>query len=178
MKSEFDFSGTIKFIEDWHKAVDGFDEFLKLFLLEMAERIITKTKERQAQIQAGRGDAYRGVGALLNAWGIGSVRFEQLAGGSRGWTREEWESRGRPEITATPISAEQAIEQKQTMLVVEIFNLMEYSSHVEFGHQTRGGAGWVNGWFMLTISIDEIMRQIPARYNKAFLEFMKSKGVG
>ncbi len=42
--------------------------------------------------------------------------------------------------------------------VIEIVNPVEYASYVEFGHRTRGGGGWVEGKFMLTISEQEIQR--------------------
>jgi hypothetical protein len=40
--------------------------------------------------------------------------------------------------------------------VIEVVNPVEYASYVEFGHRTRGGNGWVEGKFMLTISEQEI----------------------
>jgi len=40
--------------------------------------------------------------------------------------------------------------------VIEIVNPVEYASYVEFGHRTRGGKGWVEGKFMLTISEQEV----------------------
>lgn len=45
--------------------------------------------------------------------------------------------------------------------VIEIINPVEYASYVEFGHRTRGGNGWVEGKFMLTISEQEIKRDAP-----------------
>ena len=42
--------------------------------------------------------------------------------------------------------------------VIEIINPVEYASYVEFGHRTRGGNGWVEGKFMLTISEQEVQR--------------------
>lgn len=45
---------------------------------------------------------------------------------------------------------------------VEIYNLMEYASYVEYGHRTRSGDGWVEGQFFLTISEQELQRQSPA----------------
>lgn len=45
--------------------------------------------------------------------------------------------------------------------VVEVVNPVEYASYVEFGHRTRGGKGWVEGHFMLTISEQEIQRDAP-----------------
>ena len=45
--------------------------------------------------------------------------------------------------------------------VIEIVNPVEYASYVEFGHRTRGGKGWVEGKFMMTISEQEIQRVAP-----------------
>ena len=45
--------------------------------------------------------------------------------------------------------------------VIEIVNPVEYASYVEFGHRTRGGKGWVEGKFMLTIPEQEIERNAP-----------------
>ena len=45
--------------------------------------------------------------------------------------------------------------------VVEIVNPVEYASYVEFGHRTRGGNGWVEGRFMLTISEQELEMDAP-----------------
>lgn len=45
---------------------------------------------------------------------------------------------------------------------VEIINPVPYASYVEYGHRTRGGRGWVEGRFMLTISEQEIENITPA----------------
>ena len=45
--------------------------------------------------------------------------------------------------------------------VIEIINPVEYAPYVEFGHRTRGGRGWVEGKFMLTISEQEIQSDAP-----------------
>lgn len=45
--------------------------------------------------------------------------------------------------------------------VIEIVNPVEYASYVEFGHRTRGGKGWVEGKFMMTISEQEVQRDAP-----------------
>jgi hypothetical protein len=54
--------------------------------------------------------------------------------------------------------------------MVEIINPTEYASYVEFGHRTRGGKGWVNGKFMMTISEQELEADAPkileAKLNK------------
>lgn len=56
---------------------------------------------------------------------------------------------------------------------IEIRNNLDYSSYVEYGHRQTPGryvpaigkklkASWVNGRFMLTISMNEIEAQMPA----------------
>ena len=58
-----------------------------------------------------------------------------------------------------------------------IVNPMEYATFVEYGHTSLGG-DWIAGYFMVTISIDDVQRQLPKRFEKQFYEFVKSKGVG
>ena len=40
---------------------------------------------------------------------------------------------------------------------IEVFNPVEYALYVEYGHRTRDHKGWVEGQFMLTIAIQELM---------------------
>lgn len=44
---------------------------------------------------------------------------------------------------------------------IEIYNDVEYASYVEHGHRTANHKGWVNGKFMLTITMKEIERDAP-----------------
>lgn len=63
---------------------------------------------------------------------------------------------------------------------VEILNGMEYATDVEYGHRVvRNGVevGWAEGRFMLKISIDEIRKQMPARYQLEFKKFCKEHGL-
>jgi len=47
---------------------------------------------------------------------------------------------------------------------VEVYNPTDYAMYVEFGHRLRkkDGWGWVEGRFMLTISEQELEREMPA----------------
>jgi len=56
-------------------------------------------------------------------------------------------------------------------LYVEIYNPAEYASYIEYGQRSFKGA------FILTVSIDEVQRQLPARFNKEWLQWLQSKGV-
>lgn len=63
-------------------------------------------------------------------------------------------------------------------LSIEILNGMDYATDVEYGHRVvRNGVeiGWAEGRYMLKISIDEIKRQMPARYQSEFKQFCLEK---
>ena len=60
-------------------------------------------------------------------------------------------------------------------------NSMYYATFVEFGHAkpykagaAEGGPDWVEGYFMMTVTLDEIQRAMPARFDAAFTQFLKS----
>lgn len=60
-------------------------------------------------------------------------------------------------------------------------NSMYYATFVEYGHAkpykagaAEGGPDWVEGYFMMTITLDEIQRAMPARFDAAFTQFLKS----
>lgn len=57
---------------------------------------------------------------------------------------------------------------------VEILNGMDYATDIEYGHRivVHGSeVGWYEGRFMLKISMDEIRKQMPLRYQKEFKQF-------
>lgn len=113
---------------------NDFNSFLKKFLIEMAERVIARTKPRTPV----------DTGALRSAWQLGDIHGE-----------------GKN-------------------ISVEILNGMEYATDVEYGHRVvRNGVeiGWAEGRYMLKISIDEIKRQMPARYQSEFKKFCLEKGI-
>lgn len=114
---------------------DDFNSFLKNLLLEMAEKVIVKTKRRTPV----------DTGSLINAWQLGDIQGEG------------------------------------ENISVEILNGMEYATDVEYGH--RGvyvpslgvtmwtDRKWTEGRFMLKISVDEIRKQIPLKYQNEFKKF-------
>lgn len=60
-------------------------------------------------------------------------------------------------------------------------NSMHYATHVEYGHAkpyksgaAEGSSDWVDGYFMMTVTIEEIERAMPARFESAFKQFLKS----
>ena len=63
-------------------------------------------------------------------------------------------------------------------------NSMYYATHVEYGHAkpykagaAEGGPDWVEGYFMMTVTLEQIERAMPARFEAAFSQFLLSLGV-
>lgn len=69
------------------------------------------------------------------------------------------------------------VSRKGAELVVYLYNSKDYASYVENGHTTRDRQGWVEGYYMATISIEEVERNIPKRFDREFIKFMASLGV-
>ncbi|GIP55956.1 HK97 gp10 family phage protein [Paenibacillus vini] len=56
---------------------------------------------------------------------------------------------------------------------VEIFNNTEYAGYVEYGHRTgKELTGWVEGRFMMTISMKEMERELPKFIEKKQMELL------
>ncbi len=53
------------------------------------------------------------------------------------------------------------VQHSGNVYTVEITNPTKYASYVEYGHRTRNHKGWVQGHFMLQISVDELNTIAP-----------------
>lgn len=97
----------------------------------------------------------------------------------RGWTaRTESEARsGEGSKNVTEYVDDLVVRKNGNVYEIEIINPVNYASYVEYGHRTRGGEGWVEGQFMLTISQKELDVQSPAiierRINAALREVFR-----
>lgn len=63
-------------------------------------------------------------------------------------------------------------------------NSMEYATFVEYGHAkpyksgaAPGSEDWVDGYFMMTISLDKIYSEMPKEFDAEFIKFAKSMGI-
>lgn len=66
------------------------------------------------------------------------------------------------------------VYRKGNELYIIIHNPLNYASFIEYGHTTPSRIGWVNGYFMATVSIQEIQNAMPKRWNTAFAKFVEN----
>lgn len=66
------------------------------------------------------------------------------------------------------------VEKNGGAYVVEIYNNTEHASYVEHGHRTgKDLTCWVEGRFMMTISMQEMERELPRYLEKKQLELLE-----
>lgn len=81
----------------------------------------------------------------------------------RGWTaRTAGEAATGSTMNAKAYAAALPVSRQGRNFYVQVINPVEYASYVEFGHRTRGGKGWVNGQYFLTLSEHDLERLTPA----------------
>lgn len=56
---------------------------------------------------------------------------------------------------------------------IEVFNPVTYAPYVEHGHRTANHKGWVEGRFMMTISVQELERELPSIMEKKMKRFIE-----
>lgn len=160
MGFKLDMKELLEYSKKLAKASDGFEDFLKDFLIEMAYRIIARVKRKDRTPVD--------TGALRNAWGIETEKTEIV---------ESKNNQGK-KMLKTIRSGDIRYNGKEISLVLS--NPMEYASYIEYGHRiVRNGAevGWYEGRFMLKISIDEVRKQMPLRYKKDFESWCERNGI-
>ena len=146
---KFDFTEFKNLAKSIQNALDSniIDSFMKDFLLEMAFRAERKIKRRTP---VGQYPAESGMvgGLLRRGWEVGEVK--RITNGYE----------------------------------VEIFNNTEYAPYVEYGHRQEVGRyvpaigkrlrkPWVEGRFMMTISMQEIERELPIYLERRMTRLMK-----
>ena len=163
MKDGFDYSQFKEYVSKFENMTETFDNWLKTFLLQQAQRCIARTKQRQ------RGLDLIDTGFMINAWYVGD-EAHVIAKGANGKYTSSFDSAFANEASIN------SVIQVGNFLEITVGNIAEYASYVEYGHTSRGGT-WVNGGFMLTISIDEIERAMPSRFQREFINFLKEWGI-
>ncbi|PXV85094.1 bacteriophage HK97-gp10 putative tail-component [Lachnotalea glycerini] len=154
-----DFTELKKFRDKIESLSEGrVDEFCTVVAKELAARLIAKVIKRTPVRKSE--DCPAGVkgGTLRRGW-----TTQKSGGGSEGL-----KTNGASEYVNTL-----KVHHYGGYYVVEITNPVEYASYVEYGHRKRGGKGWVNGRFMMTMSEKELERQAPAVIQKKLMSYLK-----
>lgn len=152
-KSNFDYSEFQAYCKNFEKMTKELEDFLKSFLLQMAQRVVSSVKQKTPV----------DTGAMRASWGIGS---QKLA------LKSSIDEFGKESVSLDVDKSQVAsIDVIGDTLEVVIWNGMEYSSFVEYGTSKKEGI------FILTIAIDTVQKQIPARFQKEFADWLKNKGV-
>ena len=156
--SKFDYKQFQAYVNNFEKMTKDFENFLKRYLLQQAQHCVSLGKKRTPV----------DTGALRASWGIGSQKLV---------LKSSIDSEGKINVSFDEANSTIAdISVVGDNFEVTIWNGMEYASYVEYGHNTLSGS-WVDGYFMLTISITEVQRAMPSRFNTAFKQFLKERGV-
>lgn len=142
-----DFSEFDKLKNAYKGMENDFNRFLRQFLVDMANKIISETKLKQT---GHYGEKYKAfdTGAMTNAWEIGSIQ-----------------GRGKELVVEIRNGMEYATEIEYGHRIV-----------VGTGENKRE-IGWYDGRFMLKTSIDNIEKQMPIRFQLAFKKFCKDNGI-
>jgi hypothetical protein len=155
MGKKFDISQMLKLKDGFIGVQEGFNDFVKDFLIREGIRVLRNTK--------------------------------LLTPSNTGFLRKNWEL--------------SAVHQDGDELYIVLFNNAEYASFVEDGYHQKPRfvpgefngnqfeyipdhkSGmmltdkWIPGQHMARISMAKVEAKIPQRFNKAFKDYMKSKGV-
>lgn len=107
-----------------------------------------------------------------------SVQFEahvRRKGGTlrRGWTVTAEEAQNGKKVPVNDFIRDVDVVKTGDTYTIVISNNVEYCRYVEYGHRTRNHKGWVNGVFMLTISEEELKRQMDAIIAKRLNEYLR-----
>lgn len=185
----------------YQRARDGFEQFARKFLLEMGLRALAKTK-RRTPVRTGllRNSWQLGNQKISLSANIAKRKSERKywkAKGTHG-SQESYTVRAG-EVSSYSVDPEnssdatlESVTRNGDTLEITLSNPVEYAMYVEYGHKLtpwgsetgatktdlRSRGDWVEGRFMATVSILEVMQEMPARYQAAMQAYLDSLGGG
>ena len=153
-----DYSEFIKFRDKFERLSNEFETFLKQFLIKQALDVLAKTKK----------ESPTDTGLLKNSWTISNqgvaIRSKTLKSGkNKGKIR--YYSVESAFVNNTSIDN---VERDGDVLKVTISNPVEYAKYIEYGHMDRSHQKWINGKFMCSLSIIDVKKKIPKRFQREF----------
>ena len=155
-----DYSQFIAFRDKFERLSNEFETFLKQFLIKQALDVLAKTK-RNSPVD---------TGLLRNSWTIGNqgaaLRKKVLKNG-----KIKYSSVDSAFIDNTSLAN---VERDGDVLKVTISNAVEYAKYVEYGHMDRSHQKWINGQFMCSLSIIDVKKKMPQRFQREFENWFAS----
>lgn len=156
----FDFGEMEQLANTFKTALDQrtIERWIRELLLEMAYRADRKIKKRtpvgfygEKQVVIKRGK---------NKGKTRTVKVKGSHGHTGGNLRRNWQVGN--------------VVRKGNAFEVEIYNNTEYASFVEHGHRAgKNSTRWVEGRFMMTISLKEIERQLPGFIERKQIQLLE-----
>ncbi len=167
------------------KTLEGFNDELIAFheecAKEIAARLLTKVIKR-TPVGDYRGDEYITKTGKTRRRNYKTVNFKTHTGKTvnfkakvngkvggdlrRGWT-------GGVQQSASDFANSIVVSRFGDKYVIVIRNDVYYASYVEHGHTTRNRQGWVKGYKMLTVSVEEIQRDVDKILERKLNRFLK-----
>lgn len=146
------------------------DRFCREMSKELAARLLTLVipatpvgdYSKYKEVTAKRDSKYHKKGEKYRVK-VGNPSGKKGGTLRRGWTARTEEQAASGGWTPDPIAyaSDLPITKSGDTYTVEVINPVHYASYVEFGHRTRGGKGWVEGQYFLTVAENEIREHAP-----------------
>lgn len=67
----------------------------------------------------------------------------------------------------------EVVQRQGEMYYTVVFNSLEYASYIEYGHRTKNHRGWVQGYFMMTLSEQELQTMSQAIITRKLEQFVR-----
>lgn len=162
----FDYSGMEELLENFKKLQKRHEQFIRDFLKEQGLRALAKTKKLTPE----------DTGELRNAWELSDVMRKG---------DELYIVLFNPKEYASFVE-EGHMQHRRFLPIKYLEESPKSAKYVEwlkdyYGYDMGGvmlQEKWIPGFHMARISVTQIEKQIPARYEKALKQFMKGLGVG
>ena len=168
-----DFKELKKFQQELEKmSKANISKFCEDISKELAARLLRKVIKR-TPVGIYSGKAYNCVTGSTHK---GSKVSGKVGGVlRRGWTAKTEEDAKGGNNKGKDVSSwvnELPIKHIGNTFQIDVTNVVNYASYVEYGHRTRGHKGWVEGHFMMTISEKEINAMLPKFIKSKLTEFL------
>ncbi len=163
-----DVSGFEEFEKYLNRMADGFETFLRKFLLKEALRVLRDTK-RNTPVDSGY---------LRNNWQVGDSRYAfRYTTSRKSYKANRTLSRGKFRVVSVKGREPtiNSVRKSGDSLIVEIYNPVEYASYVEYGHVSQGRVKrWIPGRLMCVMAIENVERKMPRHFNMEFKRWLKN----